>query len=206
MPNASWLPEGLRKNLHVEHAPSEGAGAFTGGGWKLDWHTTESNWDSVDAMRNVLQSKRAAPHFVIGGRAGTKLPVVIQMVGIDQAARALGNFADGFDTNRANCIQVEICWRAGASKDLKEWHYKALANLTRLINEALPKEREIPRRLARKFSNDARFTDAAFVKAEGHLGHKHTPDNDHWDPGPDFRGQFLLNLLCRMPAGGFDLS
>jgi hypothetical protein len=98
-----WLPEGHHWDLHIEHDPSEDAGSFTGGGWKLCWHTTESPWLAVDAMVATVQAKRACPHFVIGRRSGLMHPVVVQLIPLDQAGRALQNFsADGFQTNRAN--------------------------------------------------------------------------------------------------------
>lgn len=200
-----WLPEGHNWNLHIEHAQLEDAGQFTGGGNKWLWHTTESNWDSVDAMFGVLRDKRAAPHFVIGGRPGITHPVVIQMLPLNRAGRALANNPDGFDTNRADVIQVEICWRAGLAADLREWHYKAFANLVRLTNITVPDDREVPRVLARRFANTTRFTDEAFVRVEGHCGHLHAPDNTHWDPGSDFRGGLLMELLGEVPNGGYDL-
>lgn len=201
-----WLPEGHKWDLHFEQAPLEDAGDFTGGGNKWVWHTTESPWFTVDSMYRTLRDKRAAPHFVIGGRAGLLHPVVIQMVALNQAGRALGNDSgDGFQTNRADCIQVEICWSAALASEFRNWHYKAFANLVRLVNRAADDNREVPRFIARRFSNPERFSDAGFVAAEGHCGHMHVPDNDHTDPGSDFRGGFLMDLLEQMPDGGYAL-
>src|SRR4051812_23566771 len=99
-------------------------------------------------MYNVLKAKRAAPHFVIGGRAGLEHPVVIQMIPLNQAGRALGNDSDGFDTNRADCWQTEICGTAANSGNWPTTRYKALANLVRLTN-MVSDTRMVPRRLAR---------------------------------------------------------
>lgn len=201
-----WLPEGHFFDLHIEHRPLEDAGDFTGGGNKWVWHTTESPWDAVDAMYETLKAKRAAPHFVIGLRDGLQHPVVIQMVALNQAGRALGNdSADGHQTNRADCIQTEICGVAANSGDWPTTRYKALANLVRLTNNTVPDSREVPRELARSFSNTTRFSDSGFVTASGHCGHMHVPDNDHVDPGTHFRGNLLMDLLANMPNGGYDL-
>lgn len=198
-----WLPEGVHYDLHVEHAQLEDAGPFTGGGSGLLWHTTESPWEAVDSMFGVLRDKRAAPHLVIGGRRGTRLPVVIQMIPFDRAGRALGNDPDGFETNRANKIQVEICGRAGLMAFFT--HYRALANLTRLVNITLPNKREVPRKMKRRPFNPRRWSDAEFVRLEGHTFHRHAPDNDHTDPGTLFRGKHLMTLLECIPPGGFKL-
>lgn len=207
MAEGVWLPEGVHYDLHIERRPLESAGSFTGGGNKWVWHTTESDWFSVDAMFGVLRDKRAAPHFVIGGRRGLKLPVVIQMLPFDEAGRALANDADPFATNRANAIQTEICARASlVGKQLTEWHYKALANLVRQTNERAAHSHDVPRKLARSFADTRRFSDREFVAVSGHLGHMHVPDNDHVDPGTGFRGSHLIHLLEQFPRGGYNLA
>lgn len=113
--NTLWLPRGRHWDMHIEHdsRAGNGAGAFTGGGWKLDWHITVSRWGSIDAMVDVLHDKSAEPHFVIGGRAGTKLPVVVQLLPLNVAGRSLQHPAGTPETNRANAIQVEICAEPG---------------------------------------------------------------------------------------------
>lgn len=111
-----WLPKGHHWDLHIEHDRSGDAGPFTGGGWKLLWHITVSPWVSIDSMVRVLKDKGAEPHLVIGGRPGTQHPVVVQLVPFNRAGRSLANNqADGYATNKANVIQVEICARPGRS-------------------------------------------------------------------------------------------
>lgn len=196
-----WLPEGHHWDLHIEHDRHEDAGTFTGGGAKILLHTTESSWESVDAMCDVLKAKRAAPHFVIGGRAGRKHPVVVQCVPLNRAGRALANDpADGHATNRANVIQIEICGRAAESHLWSVNRYESIANLIELIRHRV----DVPLK-APPFSKPApRMGDAAFVKYAGILGHCHAPDNNHWDPGR-LRQELLLRLLRDMPSGGYDL-
>lgn len=128
-----WLPEGHHWDLHIEHSPKDAinAGAFTGGGWKIEVHITVSPWGATRQMVQVLKDKHAEAHFVIGGAVGLKHPLVVQLLPLDVAGRALQNDqSDGFQTNRANVIQVEICANPGRSiaeavrdrdKQLERW-------------------------------------------------------------------------------------
>jgi hypothetical protein len=188
-----WIPEGQRHGLLVEHRELEGAGSFTGGGWKFCWHITVSPWTSVDSVFNVLRDKRAAPHFVIGGRLNESLPVVIQMLPLNEAGRALAHTLPQ-ETNRANVIQVEIC--ATPASIASFHHYPALSNLARMVHYRLP---ELPPRQARSFQNTKRFTGPGFVSVKGHLGHMHVPGNDHFDPTTNFDGAKLMRLIKTGP-------
>lgn len=101
--------------LHVEHDFSgDTAGPHTGGGWKLCHHITVSPWRSVDSMVRVLHDKSAEPHVALGGRAGVEKPVAIQLTKLNLAGRALAH-PSGPQTNRANCVQLEICATPGRS-------------------------------------------------------------------------------------------
>lgn len=196
-----WLPEGHHWDLHIEHEPLEDAGPFTGGGWKLVLHTTESRYDQLDAMVDVLRVKRAAPHFVIGSREGRQHPTVVQCVALDRAGRALANDAgDGFQTNRANAIQIEICGYASESHLWAISRYEAIANLVALIQHRV----EIPNVAPQDFSNPRRMGDQEFVAASGYVGHSMAPDNDHTDPGR-FREGRLVQMVGDMPDGGYGL-
>lgn len=199
-----WLPEGHHWSLHIEHLrASLGAGAFTGGGWKLCWHITVSPWEAVDAMAQTVIAKNAEPHFVIGGRKGLEHPVVIQLLPLNIAGRSLQHTLAP-ETNRANTIQVEVCaWDTDApgrkAEDVIEhWpdeRYKALANLAELVAHRV----DIPAKTPRLFSNPKRFTGAGFVKTKGHLGHMHVPGNDHQDPTTSFKGGTLLRHMKTAP-------
>lgn len=194
-----WLPEGHHWDLHIEHDKSEDAGSFTGGGWKLCWHTTESPWQSVDSMVNVVQGKRANPHFVIGGRAGLEHPVVVQLIALNKAGRALAH-PSGPETNRANTIQVEICGRAAESQDWPQNRYEALANLAELVRHRV----NIPNSSDQDFSVPHRYTGMGWVNAKGYVGHSMCPGNDHTDPGR-FREGLLVDLVDKIPVEGWDL-
>jgi hypothetical protein len=200
-----WLPEGYHYGLHIEHRSLETAGAFTGGGNKWVWHITVSDWATVDGMYAVLRDKRAAPHLVIGGRPGLKHPVVIQMAPLDQAGRALAH-PSGPDTNRADCIQVEVCAQTWDVPHFDEDHrYRAFANLVRLTNVTVDQSRRVTHTLARKFTETSRFGGQEFVDVHGHCGHMHVPGNDHTDPTTAFQGSRLMRLLEKMPHGGYKL-
>lgn len=190
-----WLPEGHHWDLHIEHRDrGEGAGPFTGGGWKLCWHITVSPWQTVDSMADVLIAKRAEPHFVIGGREGREHPTVIQFLPLNRAGRALEHNS-GPETNRANCIQVEICATPESVKDFTDWHYKALANLAELVAHRMP----VPCKVPRSFTSTKRFTGAGYVRVKGHHGHMHVPGNDHYDPTTAFRGSRLCKFIQTAP-------
>lgn len=205
-----WLPEGHHWNLHIEHDPSENAGTFTGGGWKMCWHTTESPWLAVDAMVSTVQAKRACPHFVIGRRAGLIHPVVVQLIALNQAGRALENAsADGYQTNRANVIQVEICGATEANQNIPkaDWitnwsddRYRALANLFGLVTH----RQGISNSSAQDFSKPRRMSDSEWVAAKGHVGHVMCPDNSHVDP-TRLREGLLIDLIRNLPEAGYTL-
>jgi N-acetylmuramoyl-L-alanine amidase len=190
-----WLPTGAHWSLNIEHSPAaEDAGPFTVGRRKLVWHTTESGQESVDAMVRVLHQKRAAPHFVYGYRQGYKFPVVVQMVPLNRAARALMH-PSGPPTNAARASQVEICGRAAESDDWDDDYYKGLANLAGLIRQRTHFRNVVPRDFTVPAS---RYTGLGFVLARGHVGHCHVPGNDHWDPGR-FRAHYVRRLMEHLP-------
>jgi hypothetical protein len=180
-----WLPEGHRPahDLHIEHDKRRpAAGHHEQGRPKIVWHTTEGR--DLRTMQRVLFDKNAGPHFLLG-RDGTKREhfTVIQFFPLNQGARALRNDAhDLLPTNRANCIQIEVCGYAREAEDdyCQPGIITAMAQLVRLIENRV----DVPRKAPRKFSRKPfRYTDRGFVNATGHLGHQHVPDNDHWDPG-----------------------
>jgi hypothetical protein len=195
----AWLPAGLHWGLHIEHKPLESSGPYTGGGNGIVWHTTQSGWDQIDAMHNVLAVKRAASTILIGGRPGIKLPVVIEHMGVRTAARALEHNG-GPETNRADKVQVEVCWMAEDILKLTDWHLKALANLFVLISHRF----EIKNVSKQDFSKPHRMAGQEWVDAEGHLGHSMCPGNSHFDPGHLREGR-LISLIHDIPSGGYKL-
>ena len=159
------------------------AGPFTCGKPKLIWHTTESPWERVDQMFDVLRDKDAAPHVVIGGRPGLKHPVVIQCIPFARSARALQHPSGTPETNRARAIQVEICGFAAESPRWSDDIYAALANLAVLIEHRV-QIRRASHHAFRSPGAAQRLSPERFVScASQHLGHQHVPNNDHGDPG-----------------------
>jgi hypothetical protein len=191
-----WLPEGHHYDLHIEHGAAEDAGEFTGGGWKLCWHITVSPWNRVDGMVDTVIAKRSSPHFVIGGRPGVKHPVVVQLIPLDRAGRTLKHTLPE-ETNRANCVQIEVCATPASVEAFKRdgFEYMALGNLARLIERRV----KIPRKLARRFVDTRRYSGPGYVKAAGHHGHMHVPGNDHIDPTTKFQGNSLLRCIANAP-------
>jgi hypothetical protein len=182
-----WLPEGHHWGLRIEHRRLPDAGEFTGGGHKLIWHTTEGG--GIDAMWRVLRDKNAAPHFVIDPGGGDA--PVYQCIPLNMAARALEHPAGTPETNRANAIQVEI---VGYAKDAPKWGHVIYRDLGALA--ALIDHRFNVRRGYRPFTVPARkVTPAGFVRATGHLGHGHVPNNSHWDPGR-MNGAALMRAIA----------
>lgn len=175
-----WLPTGHHYDLHIRHVRPTGSPVEnSGGGPKIVWHTTEGR--DFATMDRVLRGKRAEPHLLVG-RAGTNLEhfSVIQYFPLDVGSRALMHPSGTPATNGANCIQIEVCEFA---KDAHTWDadlIHALAQLTRLLEHRT----DVPRKAPRPFKVPAlRYSGAGFVKAKGHVGHGHVPNNDHWDPG-----------------------
>lgn len=201
------LPTGTLESwgLTVEHHILKDAGAFTGGGWKICWHTTEGA--SLSGALTTLAKNGSAAHFILDPSNGD----VTQCVPLDQAARALGH-PSGPETNRANVIQVELVGfatvaeaqkkGAPAGRAVPNWdadEYRRLAALAVLIEHRHP----VPRH-ARPFRNPEKFTGQGFVDFAGHCGHVHVPGNDHTDPGAGFDWPTLLDKMEsfeRTPAG-----
>lgn len=187
----NWLPEGRHWGLRIEHRRLNDAGPFTGGGHKLIWHTTEGA--GMDAMWRVLRDKDAAPHFLIDPGGG--YAPVYQCIPLNMAARALEHPAGTPETNRANCIQVEIVDFAKNAKDWGHVIYRDLGALAALIDH-----RFNIRRGYRPFTVPAKkVTPAGFVRATGHMGHSHVPNNSHWDPGR-MNGAELMRAIADAEA------
>jgi hypothetical protein len=199
-----WLPEGHLSSwdLHIEHRPLEDGGAISSGGNKFIVHTTESDWDDLEAMYGVLRDKRAAPHLLIGGMNNREHPTVIQMIPFGRAGRALEHPAGTPPTNGAgNSPQIEICWRAANSQNMSDWMIKALANLFVLVQHRV----NIPIKAPQDFSNPVRMSAQSWITASGIVGHSMVPNNTHWDPGRFREGTFINYINKVIEDGPFAL-
>ena len=157
---ALWHPDAVRR-VHQD------AGAFTGGGRKIVWHTTETT-----GLPNYGGS---APHFTLDPATGR----LWQHIPLDRAGRAL--MAGG--PNFWNAIQVELL---GFAKDSHTWpatKYARIAQLARWIESNF----QVPSKCSVTFVGNgktAHLSSLEAVKAyKGHLGHQHIKGNTHWDPG-----------------------
>lgn len=181
--SSAWLPTGVHWDLNIRRDPQVTLGPFaaTGaGGWKMIPHTTESERDTASIIADVLRAKRATAHFVFGYDPDTRFPVVIQCAPLNHAVLTLQHTFPP-ETNRARCIQIEICGRAANADHWSDNYLKGLANLSRMIERRIP----IPRRAPVPFleSGAFRLRPEGFVHARGWFGHEHVPGNDHTDPG-----------------------
>ncbi len=157
-----------------EHFPRQGVGAFTGGGNKLLLHTTEGR--SFSGAFVTLDKNRSWSHFLLSFEEKRKA----QFIEIGQGAKSLSNnAADGYQTNKANVVQVEIC---GYSNEAPNWSTAKLDWLAQCFSE-IRQAWNFPLNHLDFKVPATRLSDKAFVDYAGITGHQHCPDNDHWDPG-----------------------
>jgi len=192
MAGTVWHPRAKRQ-------PLEDAGSFTGGGHKFVVHTTEGS--TLESGFNEVKAKRAAPHFFLEVKNGRRR--LVQCIPIDRAARALKHDF-GPETNKANCIQVEVVGYTERKEAVRQGHlelwvpnwstdiYKHLHLLMLWAHEHF----SVPMRADHPFVGQpgfARLSGQAFFNAVGLVGHCHANGgNDHTDPGP-LNAHFVTN-------------
>lgn len=175
----TWYPP-ARKNPAVKDAGPMG----TGYGWKLVIHTTESTGRFQPNPSSYGQFGHTFyPHFTLD-RDG----LFWQHIPIDRAARALKG-STKVETNRARAVQVECIGRSSADPDviLTDDQVDALRQLyvwldtqVTLARVALPAGK-IPG--SATTSGPQRLSRDEWEIFSGICGHRHVPDNEHWDPG-----------------------
>jgi N-acetylmuramoyl-L-alanine amidase len=157
------------------------AGAHTGGGHKIVWHTTEG-FSAEDAITTFHQTTDW-PHFTFEYKNGRVR--LFQHMPLSAAARALEHPSGTAETNRANAIQVEL---VGFAKDTPTWpagQYAAIAELARWIERNF----NVPRTCDVTFvpvGTERRLSGREFVDYGGHCGHQHAANQNsqhHTDPG-----------------------
>lgn len=155
-------------------------GSYIGANWKVLLHTTEAKWFRPSSSNYYGHS--SYPHFTIEPD-GT----IWQHIPITRAARATKNLSGGVQTNRANMIQIEICWKAVESPDMPKVLLDAIVKLTKWIMSQVPVPAVHPDFVAYPKSygqrNGIRFSHSSWYDFNGILGHQHVPENDHGDPG-----------------------
>jgi hypothetical protein len=166
------------------------AGSFTGGGRKFLVHTTEG--PSLEGAFATVRDNRSAPHFILEVKNSRRR--LVQCIPINRAARGLLHDS-GPQTNKANCLQVEVVGFTDGDKAKKAGHlelwvpnwdedvYKFLHLLMVWTN----KHFGVPMEAHHPFIGQPRYhrlSGPGFVKASGLVGHCHAAGNDHVDPGP----------------------
>jgi len=193
-----WHPSAKRQQL-------EDAGSFTGGGHKFLVHTTEGS--TLDGAFVTVELKRSAPHFLLEVKNGRRR--LVQCIPINRAARGLKHDF-GPETNRANCIQVEVVGFTDRTEAAKAGHlelwvpnwsvdiYKHLHLLMQWTHDHF----SVPMRADHPFMGQpgyARLSGQAFFGAVGLVGHCHAGGgNNHHDPGP-----LNTHLVIQGPTASF---
>jgi N-acetylmuramoyl-L-alanine amidase-like protein len=198
-----WLPRGAHWDLNLRRAPQRTLGEFHGTPhWKFILHTTESQRDSATSITEFLGRIGATAHLVFGYDPDTRFPVVYQCAPLNHAVLTLRHPAGTPETNRAHCIQMEICGRAGESHTWSDNYYRGLANVIAIVRRRV----SIPLEARARFVVPAnRLSGEGFVRARGFLGHGHVPNNDHWDPGALDIGKLLHLIRVAERENGLNL-
>lgn len=145
-----------------------GFGYRSDGGNKMVWHTTEGS--------SIPNYQLGWPHFTLD----IKRKRLEQHIPITQAAQTLKNAAGGVETNSTKyTIQCEIVGFATQSDNWTDEEYAQLAALARWVE----KHANVPRKCTVTFRANANHKIQNWHAYEGHCGHQHVPENDHWDPG-----------------------
>jgi hypothetical protein len=166
-------------------AATGGAGPYVYSTWRVVLHTTEiasrpSSW---------IPNFQYPSHVVCSFEHGE----IFQLLGFNDAGKALYHAPGGVETNRMGAIQIEINGRADEAGDwsqekLKWIGEKVIKPVCDWIGENgggfdcynIP----APGAHGGSASENApqRMTYSQWINFNGICGHRHVPDNDHYDP------------------------
>ena len=193
MAGTVWHPSAKRQ-------PLDDGGSFTGGGHKFLVHTTEGT--TLEGAFATVKANRSSPHFILEVKNGRRR--LVQCIPINRAARGLEHTPSSLpETNRANCIQVEVVGFTERAEAMRQGHlelwvpnwstdiYKHLHLLMLWTHNHFA----VPMQAGHPFPGQpgyARLSGQAFINAVGLVGHCHAANNDHTDPGP-LNAHFVLN-------------
>lgn len=187
------LPNGEHWGLNIDSDHLQSSGPMIGARPKLVLHTTEGS--GFGTMDRVLREKSAEPHVLID--PGTR--EVKQYFPFNQYSKALEHPYGTPETNRANCIQIEIVGFAAPNpshRDVAEesldW-YANLGALCELIRHRVPFLRVAPYLFVKGVQ---RIPVSTFAGVGGIIGHMHVPSqpSGHWDPGR-FNARSLIHCM-----------
>ncbi len=164
----------------VEVIAGVDGGAFVGAPWRGVLHTTEG--PTADGAIATFQATNFWPHFTVDFNARR----IVQHLSLDVAARALEVHA--VQTNRANCVQLEL---VGFAADTPTWssdQIEFIGNLMRAIEARVPIPRQstVPFKSspqADSLNNGVRLSANDWLAYSGWCGHQHVAENVHGDPG-----------------------
>lgn len=185
--NQLWIPTGQHWGLTIDRQQRGDAGPFVAGAVpKIVWHTTEgTSFSGADA---TLKASGDEPHFLVSVDG----KIVRQYIALNRSSKSLMHPAGTPETNRAGCIQIEVCGFAHDSQNWTEVKMQRLAALAVLIEHRVQVERRT--HVAWAEPTVDRIPASHFLKWPGHIGHRHVPNNDHVDPG-EFRITDLLHHM-----------
>ena len=164
-----------------EHIPGNNAGSYNSGGWKLLLHTTEGS--TIAGAVAAYKKNNSWPHATISYEENR----CVRHLDRNVAARSLSNNTnDGYETNRARCIQIEI---VGNAAQAGSWTQQKLDWIATKLNEVI-EGYPIPLTTTHK----GRLGDKEFSDYAGLCEHRNAPDNDHWDCG-DLDIQYITNKM-----------
>lgn len=166
-------------------AATGGAGGYVDSSWRIVLHTTETNSKPSLWIPNFKY-----PSHVVCSYEHNE---VFQLVGFNEAGKALYKAPGGVETNRMGAIQIEINGYADeagnwSQEKLKWLGEEVLKPICDWIDENgggfdcynIP----APGAHGGSASEDApqRMSYSEWTNFNGICGHRHVPDNDHYDP------------------------
>lgn len=161
------------------------AGSYTSGPWKLVVHTTEVDADP----RNWVGNFQDPSHVLASYEHG----VILQLLSFDRAGKALSNLPGGVETNRDSCIQIEV---NGHADDAGNWSDAKLrwlgadviAPIVRWVRsqggdiDLTDVPAPGPHGGSARVDAVQRMSFARWDSFNGVCGHRHVPENEHYDP------------------------
>jgi uncharacterized protein YcbK (DUF882 family) len=173
-----WVPGAER----LANAKAAG-GTYLDSPWRFVFHTIEGE-PSADGFRKLAAGHTNPPHLW----AMPSADLLLQTIPLNRSAYALAR-PGSIQTNRLHAVQVEVHGFAAKMVDATQETLDWLAD--RLLG---PVSRLVPIDLTRILptgpgepcygkNSSCRMKAADWQVFNGVCGHKHVPDNDHWDPG-----------------------
>lgn len=169
-----WFP-----GANLTHKAPVDGGSILGGNPKCLWHDTET---------------KGLPSYSTGYFPNMTIcnGTPYQHIPANRASRALRNESGGVQTNRWNVFQIEVC--GYANKVAYHPIMTEVAEWLKQIRGCPMKSTVTWRTYPSSYGNSpVRLSGSQWSSYSGHLGHQHTPENSHGDPGSPFPIQQILD-------------